>query len=748
MARFGLSPDRHQAPMASSPDKPALMDAEQLRVGDYVLDLARRELSGPAHPRPIRLTVKTQGVLLALAMHAGKVVSREALLKHAWPDTLPTDDVVTQAVTSLRRAFADDGEVQRYIETIPKTGYRLRAPVEWSITPPESYPEPAIASPAPGPASGAWRIPDLHLAGYFVLAVILLAAVWQQLTSGPADAQASPPQVVAITSLPGDESDPSLSPDGSLVAYSGVPPGGLFASVFVQSTSAVPATRMTDPPEGSVDIRPRWSPDGRQLVFVRCTADLLSCQFMRVPASGGSPTPVARCYIRGFASFDWLPDSSGIVAPAAMSVGKVRGGFRILKLATGQWEELPYTRAKTDVDVDPRFSPDGKWLGFRKNPRASEFWVVPSRGGSARRISILRGDVRGWDWAPDGRSIIFSYVRGEAGLYRLAISNGKVSKIGVADALFPDIADDAPVMVFTTRLARSSIVRMPWSGLRTTEPGEQLFASSSSDMMPSPSPNQEFVAYYSDRSGSLKLWIGELVRPESAKPIDGFTPALAHPPQWSVDGSYIYAVGYMTDSLAESAEQLVRINVPSGRAVREPLGGLKPSYAEDIDGTRLMAMLDHEGARPSMSIIDTSTTPISEIARLDDVAIGHVDQATRSIFFVRNDSPGLWRTDFRLNGATRIDADGPAAPWLRRWTVGGGRAIALLATTTPQCGTAAMALGSREPGTPVCIDALRQASGGPQLSNDGSWLYLTLPVGEQGSDIGMVDVSFLKQLSD
>ena len=52
----------------------------------------------------------------ATVAHAGKPVSREALFEWVWPDTLPTDDVLTQAVTQLRKAFADDRERPRYIE--------------------------------------------------------------------------------------------------------------------------------------------------------------------------------------------------------------------------------------------------------------------------------------------------------------------------------------------------------------------------------------------------------------------------------------------------------------------------------------------------------------------------------------------------------------------------------------------------------------------------------------------------------
>jgi DNA-binding winged helix-turn-helix (wHTH) protein len=59
------------------------------------------------------------------------VVTRDELFAEVWPDTLPTNDVLTQAVTQLRKAFSnDDDNGQAYIETIAKTGYRLLVPVQ------------------------------------------------------------------------------------------------------------------------------------------------------------------------------------------------------------------------------------------------------------------------------------------------------------------------------------------------------------------------------------------------------------------------------------------------------------------------------------------------------------------------------------------------------------------------------------------------------------------------------------------
>ena len=77
-----------------------------------------------------RLQPKIMEVLVCLAQHAGEPVSKETLLGSVWPGTFVTDDVLTRAISELRRVFEDDAQQPHFIQTIPKRGYRLVVPVE------------------------------------------------------------------------------------------------------------------------------------------------------------------------------------------------------------------------------------------------------------------------------------------------------------------------------------------------------------------------------------------------------------------------------------------------------------------------------------------------------------------------------------------------------------------------------------------------------------------------------------------
>src|SRR5690606_10251659 len=128
-----------------------LLPSERLRVGQCEVDVPLREVHAPGARRAVRITPKSMGVLRVLVDNAGKVVSRDALLAEVWPDTLPTNDVVTQAVTQLRKAFGAADNASPYIETIAKGGYRLLAEVEW-LSPAEALE--AVAPPSDVPAQG------------------------------------------------------------------------------------------------------------------------------------------------------------------------------------------------------------------------------------------------------------------------------------------------------------------------------------------------------------------------------------------------------------------------------------------------------------------------------------------------------------------------------------------------------------------------------------------------------------------
>ena len=95
------------------------------RLGAAKVDSAARTITINGSPRGVSLKAMT--VLDMLVEAAGDVVTRDALLKRAWPNVCVGEEVLTQAIAELRRAFGDNRRAPEYIATVPKTGYRLAA---------------------------------------------------------------------------------------------------------------------------------------------------------------------------------------------------------------------------------------------------------------------------------------------------------------------------------------------------------------------------------------------------------------------------------------------------------------------------------------------------------------------------------------------------------------------------------------------------------------------------------------------
>lgn len=98
------------------------------RVGDWRADARTGELQNGDQVE--RLEPRTMELLRLLADHAGEVLSRERIMDAVWPNVVVADDALARAMFKLRRALGDDARAAHYIETLPKRGYRLIAPVE------------------------------------------------------------------------------------------------------------------------------------------------------------------------------------------------------------------------------------------------------------------------------------------------------------------------------------------------------------------------------------------------------------------------------------------------------------------------------------------------------------------------------------------------------------------------------------------------------------------------------------------
>ena len=175
--------------------------------------------------------------------------SREELQQALWPaDTfVEFDQGLNTAVKKIRQALGDSADNPRFVETIPRKGYRFIAPVSAA----------EIAVPVPAPAR--------HRHSFRVAAVLALVvagvAIWFFWTSKTPE----PTEPVPFTSYPGREWSPSLSPDGNQVAFEWEVPGK-ETHKYLKLIGISEPQRLTKNP--AAEFSPAWSPDGRSIAFV------------------------------------------------------------------------------------------------------------------------------------------------------------------------------------------------------------------------------------------------------------------------------------------------------------------------------------------------------------------------------------------------------------------------------------------------------------------------------------------------
>ena len=110
-------------------------------LGDQRIEPARCAIL--AAEGKIRVEPRVMDVLVLMVTHAGQVVTREEFIKTVWSGTFVTDEVLSRCIYRLRQALGDNPRKPQFIETVPKRGYRLIAPVRKTAAVAESLPEPA-----------------------------------------------------------------------------------------------------------------------------------------------------------------------------------------------------------------------------------------------------------------------------------------------------------------------------------------------------------------------------------------------------------------------------------------------------------------------------------------------------------------------------------------------------------------------------------------------------------------------------
>lgn len=629
-----------------------------LRVGSHRVDLgALRVISDPERPR---LTLKAAMVLVELARRGGQTLSRDDLLGTVWAGTTPTPEVVTQAIRELRRVLGDNGDGPRQIETVPKLGYRLVAPVEFVAAgdPPAAGTQIEIPGPAE-PVEAAPRSRALSRRAWFAalagVAVLATVAVLYAFLPRSAVREWRAQSLRVLTNLPGPEQYPHIADDGSRFAYTRSQDGN-NDRVFVREIDASRAQPIDSEPSFQ-DYYGVFSPNGGELAFIR--KDKTRCRILAAPPGGAAVRELGVCSREVATLFSWLPDGSAIVS-SGLDGPDGFGTRPIIQRPGREPQEIEYPRAQTSYDLDPKYSPDGRRLAFRRGtiPFSDLYVMDVDDPDSVRRLTRLASTMFGYDWTRDGSALMFSSDHeGLPALYAVDIDDARLSALGIAPATWPDLARDTDIGVYEVPDHRIQMRRIDLAGTGKPAP---LARSSASDVGARVSPDGKRVVFLSDRSGSWQVWIHDLATGD-AYVVSNLSKRMPEFPEWRADGR---AVAFITHGSGPGDAREIDIDTRVERRLGSAnLDVRRVTYAGD-GGMLIVAVRNGAAA---LYRVDGR----SESALVDGVSFARTT-AGGDVLFNYADREGLFRRDARDGTITRVTPD--VSDRLRRgWDLVGDR---------------------------------------------------------------------------
>ena len=527
-----------------------------IRFGVFEVDLAAGELRKSGVK--IKLQDQPFRVLAALLARPGEVVTREELREKLWRDGtfVDFDRGVNTAINKIREALGDSASHPRFVETLPRRGYRFVGPVEGAgQRPTDGSPDStgAAAKPAVLPTAPTGSRRGLYRGLATLVVVLILGTLYWM---GPWKSEAEPSRTtlktVPVTSYAGLERKPAISPDGDQVAFSWNGPNQDNFDIYVQLVGAGRPLPLTNDP--AEDTNPVWSPDGRHIAFLRRSSQTTSAVMM-VPALGGAERKLGEAFgNRLYPSLSWSPDGELLAivdrTPQDQSVTRIFS----LSVETGEKRQLTSGPAAINWQHSPAFSPDGRWLAFVRGLQTSNVYVLGlgsdggSEGESRQLTSGRAGHLRGLAWSADGRSIVFSADRaGSRTLWRVSVSGDEPERVAAVgdNATGPSISRQGNRLVYEQAFADKNIWRTP--GLKT-KPGisaddpraaTRLIASTRDDFGGHFSPDGSKIVFYSTRSGSAEIWVSDAdgLNPVQLTSFEG--PGLGEMPCWSPDSRWI-----------------------------------------------------------------------------------------------------------------------------------------------------------------------------------------------------------------
>jgi serine/threonine protein kinase len=481
-----------------------------------------------------------------------------------------------------------------------------------------------------------------------------------------------------VTDYQGSHGFASLSPDATMVAFSSETNAETPDQIWVKNIQQGDPIQVTF---GDVRaIRPTWSPRGDQIVFARPGQGLWS-----IPPLGGQPRQLSVSGRRPRFSAD------------GRRLVFLRGQEIWIANADGSQPQRVLTAPFVEAVA---LSPSGESIAFFQTTGgpAGDLWTVSASGGTPRRMTFDETAGGHPVWTPDGRTIIFPSARsGSVTLWQVRAEGGSPRPLtfGAGSDVDPDISLDGRTLVYTNvRTAFRLVINDPATGEEI-----ELLERRATPNAPTFSPTGDRIAFFQETDKGVHLFTvrtdGKELRQITAR--EGEVNIF---PRWSADGSFIYFFQ------AKPTVSLRRIPVAGGDAIEigpwpwqsfaavDPLGA-RVAYMRQANDKTLVTVVHDRGtgrettlesaiepsrwSRDGRTIFGTHYTGPSDSAQTGKIVACAADGPCRTlvegnagtpshddtrIFFLRNVRPGgtdreLWSVDSDGRNLRKVAVIGP-----------------------------------------------------------------------------------------
>lgn len=583
--------------------------AEILRFGPFEADLRTQELRRDGIR--VRLPGQSYQVLATLLSRPGELVTREELQQKLWPAESFGDfeHGLNAAVNRVREALGDSAEQPRYIETLPRRGYRFISPVERngfggakaSLEAPVQAESAHVGSQqldsdgmqsaratsaasirTANPSWDRWKGRRLFVALASLLLLLCAGAylvqhLVREKRSAPSMSGIAGPEipedirVTPLTVLPGSEYSPAFSPDGSQVAFAwdgGKSDGNGRFDLYAKVIGSEGVEQLTHHP--ATWIVPAWSPDGRNIAFARAEDGGAPGIFM-VSARGGPERKLADatfCPDSRSISLSWSPDGRQLLYAGT-------DGMHFLDPENGETRALT-TPQHCNLGFSPTFSPDGQWIAFSCYLDTNyDIHVLPAKGGASKALTRVQQSLFfPLAWSADSKRIVYSE---NGDLLEVSKDGGKPRRLMFAhDASQPAISPRGERLAYAQGKANVNLWRLDLrrAGGASTA---LMFPTSGQERAPHISPDGKRIAFESERSGSHEVWVSDLDGNDALQ-LSNFH-SWTGTPRWSPDGQQI-----VFDSRVSGEPGLYLVDPHTALPKRVATNGLTasiPSWSND-----------------------------------------------------------------------------------------------------------------------------------------------------------------------